>query len=173
MGPRKNRLAISDTRMPPGFVPQNVLYSTTSKLVLQAPPRLILWTMDGESGSVDYTWLVVPRGGRPGGGGCGGAGCPEAPHLSIGARGTLGGNGALFSVIGGRVMPAREVRVRVELANGAHMTVEPHDAMWLVIVQRCGDDKGTAIKSVELLGVDNCLIERKTFEPDEDAAGYR
>ncbi len=171
MAPGKTRFAIGDSRMPPGFVPQVVLYSSASKLVLQAPPRIILWTLDGDSGSVDYTWIVIPSGGRPGGGGCGGAGCPRTPHLSIGVSGTLGGNGALFSVIGGRVMPATDVQIRVQLANGARTTVEPHDGMWLVIVQRRGDNEGTAIRSVELLGADNCLIERKVIEPGEDIPG--
>lgn len=70
-------------------------------------------------------------------------------------------------MIGGRVLPPEGVQIRVELANGAQMTVEPHDAMWLVIVQRCGDYEGTAIRSVELLGTDNSVIERKAVEPDE------
>jgi len=80
----------------------------------------------------------------------------------------LGGNGALFSVIGGRVLPPEDVQIRVELANNSQMTVQPHDAMWLVIVQRCGDYEGTAIKSVELLEADGSVIERKVLEPGED-----
>jgi hypothetical protein len=168
VAPRKARLAIGDTDMPPGFVPQTVLSSSASKLVLQAPPGIIRWTLDGNSCSVDHTWLVIPDGGSPGGGGFGGSGCPWAPHLSIGARGTLGGNGALFSVIGGRVLPPKDVQIRVELVNGAQMVVEPHDAMWLVIVQRCGDEDGTGIRSVELLGADNSLIERKALQPGDD-----
>ncbi len=171
MAPRTTRLAIGDTDMPPGFVPEIVISSSSSKLILQAPPGIIRWTLDGDSCSVDYTWLVIPQGGSPAGGGLGGAGCPWAPHLSIGARGRLGSNGALFSVIGGRVLPPKDVQVRVELANGVQMTVEPHDAMWLVIVQRCGDHEGTAIRSVELLAADNSLIERKALEPGEDTPG--
>jgi hypothetical protein len=168
MAPRTTRLAIGDTDMPPGFVPETVVSSSASRLILQAPPGIIRWTLDGDSCSVDQTWLVVPQGGSPGGGGFGGAGCPWAPHLSIGARGTLGGNGALFSVIGGRVLPPTGVQLRVELANNSQMTVEPHDAMWLVIVQRCGDYAGTVIRSVELLGTDQSVIERKVLEPAED-----
>ena len=164
MGQAKTRLAIGDTDLPPGFVPQVVLSSSPSRLILQAPPGMILWTLDGDSGSVDYTWLVIPPGGRPGGGGCGGSGCPWAPHLSIGVRGSLGSNGALFSVIGGRVLPPKGVRIRVELENSAQMTVEPNDAMWLVVVQRRGDDAGTAIRSIELLGADNSLIERQILK---------
>jgi hypothetical protein len=155
--------------MPPGFVPQIVVSAASSKLVLQAPPGIIRWTLDGNSCSVDCRWLVIPPGGSLGGGGLGAAGCPWAPHLSIGARGTLGGNGALFSVIGGRVLPPEDVQIRVELANGAEMTVAPHDAMWLVIVQRCGDYEGTAMKTVELLAADGSVIERKDIEPNEDA----
>jgi hypothetical protein len=171
MAPRKTRLTIGDTYLPPGFVPQIVLYSSASKLVLQAPPGIILWTLDGDSGSVDYTWLVIPRGGRPGGGGCGGTGCPKSPQLSIGVMGTLSSNGAIFSVIGGRVLPSKDVQIRVELANSAQMTLQPHDAMWLVIVQRRGDDEGTAIRSVELLGADNSLIERQALAPGGDIPG--
>ena len=167
MAPRKTRLAIGDTDMAPGFVPQTVVSSSASKLILQAPPGIIRWELDGDSCSADQAWLVIPQGGSPGGGGFGGAGCPWAPHLSIGARGTLGGNGALFSVIGGRVLPPTGVQIRVELANGAKMTVTPHDAMWLVIVQRCGDYEGTEIRSVELLGTDQSVIERKVLEPGE------
>jgi hypothetical protein len=70
-------------------------------------------------------------------------------------------------VIGGRVLPPDNVQIRVELANGAQMTVQPQDAMWLVIVQRCGDYQGTEIRSVELLGADNSPIERKVLEPAE------
>ncbi len=168
MAPKQPRLAIGDTDMPPGFVPEIVISSSSSKLILQAPPGIIRWTLDGDSCSVDYTWLVIPQGGSPGGGGLGSAGCPWAPHLSIGARGMLGGNGALFSVIGGRVLPPEDVQIRVELANNSQMTVQPHDAMWLVIVQRCGDYEGTAIKSVELLEADGSVIERKVLEPGED-----
>src|SRR5215471_5072839 len=109
--------------MPPGFVPEIVVSSSSSKLILQAPPGIIRWALDGDSCSVDQTWLVIPEGGSPGGGGFGGAGCPWAPHLSIGARGTLGGNGAVFSVIGGRVLPPDNVQIRVRLANGAQMSV--------------------------------------------------
>jgi hypothetical protein len=171
MAPGTTRLIIGDTDMPPGFVPQTVISSSTSKLILQAPPGIIRWALDGDSCSVDYTWLSVPPGGSPASGGFGGAGCPWAPHLSIGARGRLGSNGALFSVIGGRVLPPKDVQVRVELANGAQMTVQPHDAMWLVIVQRCGDHEGTAIRSVELLAADGSLIERKALELGEDTPG--
>src|SRR5947199_270136 len=101
-----------------------------SEWLARDPGRLgaSLAEVDGHSCSVDYTWLVIPQGGSPAGGGLGGAGCPWAPHLSIGARGRLGSNGALFSVIGGRVLPPKDVQVRVELANGVQMTVEPHDA---------------------------------------------
>jgi hypothetical protein len=173
MAPRTTRLAIGDTDMPAGFVPQAVVSSSASNLILQAPPGIIRWTLDGDSCSVDQTWLVIPQGGSPGGGGFGGAGCPWAPHLSIGARGMLGGNGALFSVIGGRVLPPEGVRIRVQLANGAEMTVVPRDAMWLVIVQRCGDYAGTAIRSVELLGTDQSVIERKVLEPEEDTPRHR
>jgi hypothetical protein len=74
-------------------------------------------------------------------------------------------NGALFSVIGGRALPPNDVQIRVELANSTQMTVQPHAAMWLVIVQRCGDYDATAIRSVELLATDNSLIERKVLEP--------
>ena len=167
MAPRTPGLVIGDTDMPPGFVAQTVLSSTASKLILHAPPGKIRWTLDGDSCRVDQTWLVIPEGGSRGGGGFGGAGCPWAPHLSIGARGSLGSNGALFSVIGGRVLPRDNVQIRVELAKGAQMTVQPHDAMWLVIVQRCGDYEGTEIRSVELLGADNSLIERTVLEPAE------
>ena len=167
MAPTTPRLVIGDTDMPPGFVAQTVLSSTASKLILDAPPRIVRWTLDGDSCRVDQTWLVIPQGGSPGGGGFGGAGCPWAPHLSIGARGSLGSNGVLFSVIGGRVLPPDNVQIRVELANGTQMTVQPYDAMWLVIVQRCGDYQGTEIRSVELLGADNSLIERKVLEPAE------
>ena len=165
MAPARPGLVIGDTDMPPGFVTQTVLSSTASTLVLHAPPGVIRWTLDGDSCSVSQTWLVIPEGGSPGGGGFGGAGCPWAPHLSIGARASLGSNGAHFSVIGGRVLPPDNVQIRVELANGAQMTVQPHDAMWLVIVQRCGDYDGTEITSVELLGADDSLIERKVLEP--------
>ncbi len=55
----------------------------------------------------------------------------------------------------------------MELANNSQMTVEPHDAMWLVIVQRCGDYEGTAIRSVQLLTADGSLIERKNLDPGE------
>jgi hypothetical protein len=159
------RLVIGDTDMPPGFVAQTVLSSSGSKLVLHAPPGVIRWTLDGDSCRVDQTWLVIPEGGSPGGGGFGGAGCPWAPHLSIGARGSLGGNGADFSVIGGRVLRADNVQIRVVLANGDQMTVQPRDAMWLVIVQRCGDYEGTEITSVELLGADKSRTERMLLEP--------
>ncbi len=167
MASNQTRLAIGDTDMPPGFVPETVVSSSASKLILQAPPGIIGWTLDGDSCSADCTWLVIPPSGSPGGGGLGSAGCPWAPHLSIGARGMLGGNGALFSVIGGRVLPPEDVQIRVELANGAEMTLEPHEAMWLVIVQRCGDYEGTAIRSVELLAANGSVIERKVLEPDE------
>jgi hypothetical protein len=70
-------------------------------------------------------------------------------------------------VVGGRVLTPSNVQIRVELANGAWMTVKAHDAMWLVIVQRRGDHEGTAIRSVELLGEDDSLIERKVLEPPE------
>jgi len=170
MAPATPRLVIGDTDMPAGFVAQTVLSSTDSKLILDAPPGVIRWTLDGDSCRVDQTWLVVPAGGSPGGGGFGGAGCPWAPHLSIGARGSLGGNGADFSVIGGRVLPPDHVQIRVALANGAQITVQARDAGWLVIVQRCGDFEGTEIRSVELLGADSYLIERKVLEPPKPMA---
>jgi hypothetical protein len=119
MAPAKTRLVIGDTDMPPGFVPEIVVSSSSSELILQAPPGIVRWTLDGNTCSVNCTWLVIPQGGSPRSGGFGGEGCPWAPHLSIGARGVLGGNGALFSVIGGRVLPPVSVWIRVELANGA------------------------------------------------------
>jgi hypothetical protein len=165
MGPRMTRRP--GTGMPPGFVPQIVLSSSASRLALQAPPGMILWTLDGEWGCVDYTWLVIPPGGRLASGGFGGAGCPSASS-SIRAMGTLGCNGALFSVIGGQVSSVKDAQIRVELANGTQMTVAPQDGMWLVIVQRYGDNEGTAIRSVELLAADDSVIERVNLEPGED-----
>ncbi len=76
MAPARPRLLIGDTDMPPGFVAQTVLSSTASRLVLHAPPGVILWTLDGDSCRVDQTWLVIPDGGSPGGGGFGGRGLP-------------------------------------------------------------------------------------------------
>jgi hypothetical protein len=164
--PTEKRLVIGDTKMPPGFVSETVISSSRSELVLQAPPGVIRWTLDGVSCSVDYTWLQIPKGGSPGGGGGGGATCPWAPHLSIGAGGSYGSNGALFSAVGGRVLPATGVRVRVRLANGSEMTVLPHASMWLVIVQRCGDYEGTQITSVELVGEGGSVIDKQAIDPE-------
>ena len=164
--PTETMLVIGDTTMPPGFVSEIVISSTHSKLVLQAPPRVIRWTLDGVSCSVGYKWLAIPEGGSPAGGGGGGAACPWAPHLSLGAGGSYGSNGALFSVVGGRVLPVTGVRVRVRLANGSETSVQPRDAMWLVIVQRCGDYEGTEITSVELLGGDGSVIDKQAIEAE-------
>src|SRR6266516_784153 len=83
MAPKQPRLAIGDTDMPPGFVPEIVISSSSSKLILQAPPGIIRWTQDGDTCSVDYTWLVIPQGGSPGGGGLGSAGCPWANGVKL------------------------------------------------------------------------------------------
>jgi hypothetical protein len=139
--------------------------SSLSKFRLEAPPRIIRWTLSGVSCSVGYRWLRVPNGGSPGGGG--GAVCPWAPHLSLGRGGDYGSNGAEFTVIGGRVLPATGVRVLVTLANRSHATFEPHDAMWMAIVQRCGDYEGTAIRSVKLLSADGSVVDEKTMKPEE------
>ncbi|MFL5799368.1 MAG: hypothetical protein ACJ77A_15725 [Actinomycetota bacterium] len=156
-------LVIGETDMPPGFVPATVVSSSPSKLVLEAPPGTIRWTLNGASCGVSQTWIVIPEGGSPGGGGVGGAACPWAPHLSIGAGGELGSNGADFSVVGGHVLPAEGVRVRVQLANGSVTTVEPNHSMWLVVVQRCGDYMGTEIAAVELLDEHGSVIDRKVL----------
>jgi hypothetical protein len=150
--------------LPSGFIPQAFISSTASRLVLQAPRGVTRWTLQGKSCSVSYTMIKkTPWGGTPGsGGGSGSAGCPWAPHLSLGASGDFYSDGVFFSVIGGKVLPASGVRVRATLADNAHMTVTPHNAMWLVIVQRCGDYSQTAIKSVELVGAHGSVIGRTT-----------
>lgn len=146
----------------PGFIPQTVISSTASRLVLQAPRGITRWTLHGESCSVSYTMIKkTPWGGIAGsGGGTGAAGCPWARHLSLGASGDTYSDGVLFSVIGGKALPASGVQVRVTLADNAQMTVTPRNAMWLVIVQRCGGYHKTAIKSVELLGAHGSVIDR-------------
>jgi hypothetical protein len=146
----------------PGFIPQVPISSTASRLVLQAPRGITRWTLQGESCSVSYTMIKkTPWGGIPGsGGGSGAAGCPWAPHLSLGAGGDFYSDGVYFTVIGGKALPARGVGVRVTLADNAQMTVTPRNAMWLVIVQRCGAYNKTAIKSVELIGAHGSIIGR-------------
>jgi hypothetical protein len=41
--------------MPPGVVPEIVISSSASKLIMPSPPGVIRWTLDGDSCSVDYT----------------------------------------------------------------------------------------------------------------------
>jgi len=150
----------------PGFVPEMVVSSSPARLVLQAPPGVVRWSLDGVSCSVDYTVIKKTPWGRPGSGaGGGGAACPWAPHLSLGATGDEYSRGVLFTQIGGKVLPATGVRIRVRLADGASMIVRPHHAMWLVIVQRCGAYTKTAIRSVELLGPEGSVIARKVVKP--------
>ena len=152
--------------LPPGFVHEILVSSSPSRLVLQAPPGVARWTLDGTSCSFRYTMIKkTPWGGIPGSGAGGGAaGCPWAPHLSLGAGGEDYSRGVDFSVIGGKTLPSTGVQVRVTLANGAMMTVTPHHAMWLVIVQRCGAYNRTAIQSVELLGTHGKVIARKVLQ---------
>ena len=108
------------------------------------------------------TWTATACGS---GGGAGGAACPWAPHLSLGSGGEFYSRGVDFTVIGGKVLPAAGVRVRVRLAGGAATLVTPHHAMRLAIVQRCGAYKKTAIKSVEFLGPHGVVIARKAVQP--------
>ncbi len=91
MAPKQTRLVIGDTDMPPGFVPQIVVSSSSSKLILQAPPGIIRWTLDGGSCSVHQTWLVTPEGGSPGGGGLGSAGWPLGASTIDRCQGCAGG----------------------------------------------------------------------------------
>ncbi len=150
----------------PGFVSQTVASSSPSKLIVQAPPGVVRWSLDSVSCGVNYKVIRKTAWGNPGeGGGGGGAACPWAPHLSLGAGVNFYSRGVLFSVTGGKVLPPTGVRIRVTLADGAQMTVRPHHAMWLVIVQRCGAYKRTAIRSVELLGPRGSLIARKVLKP--------
>jgi hypothetical protein len=152
--------------MRPGFVSETVVFSSRSRLVLQAPPGVVRWSLNGVSCRVDYKMIKkTPWGGvRGSGGGSGGAVCPWAPHLSLSAAGDQYSRGVLFTQIGGKVLPATGVRIRVRLAGGATMTVMPHHAMWLVIVQRCGGYKKTAIRSVELLSPNGSVIARKVVK---------
>ncbi len=152
--------------LPPGFVHELLVSSSPSRLVLQAPPGVARWTLNGVSCSFAYKMIKkTPWGGIPGSGaGSGAAGCPWAPHLSVGASGEDYARGVDFSVIGGKALPTTGVQVRVMLASGATMTVTPHHAMWLVIVQRCGAYNKTAIKSVELLGAHGTVIARKMLQ---------
>jgi RNA polymerase sigma-70 factor (sigma-E family) len=151
----------------PGFVHELLVSSSLTRLVLQAPPGVARWTLSGVSCSFRYTMIKkTPWGGIPGSGaGAGAAGCPWAPHLSLGATGEDYSRGVDFSVIGGTALPTTGVQVRVTLADGTTMTVTPHHAMWLVIVQRCGAYDKTAIKSVELLGAHGSVIARKALTP--------
>jgi len=125
------------------------------------------WTLSGVSCSFGYKMIKkTPWGGIPGsGGGAGAAGCPWAPHLSLGASGEDYSRGVDFSVIGGKALPVTGVKVRVMLADGTTMTVTPHHALWLVIVQRCGAYSKTATRSVELLDAHHKVIARKVVKP--------
>jgi hypothetical protein len=151
----------------PGFVSEALVSSSRTKLVLQAPPSVTRWTLDGTSCSVHYTMIKkTPWGGIPGsGGGSGAAGCPFAPHLSVGAHDDSYSDGVYFSVLGGKANPATGVRVRVTLANGAQTIITPDHAMWLVIVQRCGAYNKTAFKSVALLDARGAVIAQQAVQP--------
>jgi len=152
--------------MAAGFVRQVLVSAAPGRLILQAPPGVVRWNLAGTSCAVRYTMIkkTVWGGIRGSGGGAGGATCPWAPHLSLGAGGEFYSRGVDFSVIGGKVLPARGVRVRVRLANGATTLFTPHDAMWLAIVQRCGAYNKTSIKTVELIGSRGVVIARKVIE---------
>lgn len=154
------QLVIGNTTIPAGFVPEKLVSASVSALVLQAPPRQVIWRMNGTC-QVNQSWLVVPKGGSRGGGGLGGT-CPFAPHLSV-VSGELGGNGALFLVVGGHVLPATGVRVVVVLANGASMTFEPHNGLWMSVIERCGDYAGTVPRTIELVTMGGTLISKQRF----------
>lgn len=126
-----------------GFVAERIVRSSGDGVVLEAPAGMTRWTLNA-SCSVELRWLD----GSNEGGGAGGTGCPFAAHLSVGAGGDFYMRPVWFGVLGGRVMPASGVLVRVTLANGHTMTYVPQHSYWLSIVQRCGDFAGTRLVTV-------------------------
>lgn len=175
--PRPNQAASSTTPnpterratdIPPGFAAQKAVTSSPSKLVLEAPVGTIRWTLNGVSCSVDFRWLVVPAGGNLAGGGGRGAACPRTAHLSVWVNNSFGGGGnrAFLSVVGGHVHPATGVQVRVTLADGSKISIQPRDSLWLAVVQRCGDYQGTQITSVELRDKRGSVIDETAIEPE-------
>jgi hypothetical protein len=54
-GPRDDQARHWRYDMPPGVVPEIVISSSASKLIMPSPPGVIRWTLDGDSCSVDYT----------------------------------------------------------------------------------------------------------------------
>ncbi|HYT79177.1 MAG TPA: hypothetical protein VEQ37_07970 [Actinomycetota bacterium] len=154
------RPRIGDTSLPAGFVPERIISSSRTRLVLQAPPGQARWTFHGNTCSVAQRWLTVQ-----GGGGLGAAGCSLGDaYLSTNNPGSLGGNGALFSVAGGRTLPDVAVRIRVKLANGRTMTVRARHGLWLVVAQRCGDYQGTEIRSAEAIGADGRVLRKVRYQ---------
>src|SRR6266511_3604519 len=129
------RPRIGDTSLPAGFVPERIISSSRTRLVLQAPPGQARWTFHGNTCSVAQRWLTVK-----------------------------GGNGALFSVAGGRTLPDVAVRIRVKLANGRTMTVRARHGLWLVVAQRCGDYQGTEIRSAEAIGADGRVLRKVRYQ---------
>jgi hypothetical protein len=151
--------------IPPGFVKQVVLSSSRTTLALEAPPDVVRWTFHASTCSVAGKWLH-----QQGGGGFGGAGCQGDAYLSFGG-GSLGQNGALFTVMSGRTLPIAGVHVRVTLANGKTKTVKSSNGLWMVVIQRCGDYFGTEIRTIQAIGPEGKVIDAKSLPQQSELPG--
>lgn len=156
-------------KLRPGFVSERIASSSSRRLVIDAPPGRMRWTLRANC-SMSESWLVVPKGQSPGGVGMVGS-CFPRRHLPT-TTWDVAVNGSLFSVVAGHAVPGRHVRVRVTLRNGRRTVVEPEHGMWLVIVQRCGAYKASEIRSVELVRADGSVIAREVLGPLSDHAAH-
>jgi hypothetical protein len=154
----------------PGFVREQVLSGSTSKLVVESPPGAIRWALD--SATCTVTSKRVPGGGAGlnGGGSFGGAGCGGNAYLATNGQGGMGFRIGFFSVAAGRALPVGGVRVRVILANGAQETVQPIKGLWMVVVQRCGNYRATEPRTVEALSATGNVLARVAL-PRQPAVG--
>jgi hypothetical protein len=149
------------TNIPPGFVETVVISTSRTKLVVQAPPERVRWVFDGTTCSVQAKPLN-----KPGGGGFGGAGCGGDAYFAADGPGGLGLLGASFNVVSGRVLPEPGVIVRVTLADGRSIDVNPSDGLWMVVVQRCGDYFNTKINKAVAISPDGQILGTQRFGPE-------
>jgi hypothetical protein len=135
--------------------------TSRTKLVVQAPPERVRWTLDGSSCSIRGKEL-----GQPGGGGFGGGGCGGNAFFAADGPGGLRLAGASFNIVSGRVMPEPGVIIRVTLADRRTLDVHPSNGLWMVVVQRCGDYRDTEIKKAVAISPDGQILGSQRFGPE-------
>src|SRR2546425_6784266 len=142
----------------PHPVPTRLVTANSDRLVVEAPPGRVGWTLTSTACSVSGVTIA----GKRDSGGFGGGGCGGNPYLGAG-EGGLRLHDPWYSVPYGRTAPVIVVTVRVTLWSGQVFETRPLSGLWMLVLTCSEHDPGCDARKIQAIGTDGSVLATARF----------